>query len=165
MVNISTKKVQARMATGKNLIVVAGNIATGKSTLCKQIKAYTGIEFMEINNQFKHKGDLILESTGLGYRTKEIKKAYDRVFMIKCDVGRTQAFENMKARGKVFKSHELRLGMNEEDFYMHCEQDVKKLRVDFIYNYTLRHQEHLLNALHSFLMELGGAFYHYDLKR
>ena len=88
------------------MIVVAGNIACGKSTLCKRLSKDLNIPFVEINNQYDEPSEnVILESTGLGYRTSNIKTYFKKNFTIKCQVDRDQAFENIRARKKIFKPH------------------------------------------------------------
>jgi len=156
---IKTRKEQERIINeGNILVLVSGNIASGKTTLSKKLSKDLKFPFIEVNNQYNpNSKNIILESTGLGYRTRDIKNLYKKVFIVKCWVTEDQAIKNINNRKKIFKSHEIRLGMSQIDFYYHCLKDVDRLKADICYNYNTDNYKMMLKTLSTWIYEGGGA--------
>jgi len=83
---------------GDLLISIVGNIASGKTTLALKLSAATGIKYMEVNNLSNHKGNLILESSGIGYKYTEAQQAFKQILTVLCAISEEETIKRLEQR-------------------------------------------------------------------
>jgi deoxyadenosine/deoxycytidine kinase len=129
------------------LILVGGNIANGKTTLCKELSNYFNVPYVEINNIDNIYDCMVFESIGLGYRTTAIAEKYSNVIRVKCEVGKNQTYINIDDRKKVFNDNENRLGLTEYEFYNKMKSSMYQYKHDISYDYRKDNIDKIINFI------------------
>ena len=122
--------------SGDLLINVIGNIASGKTTLCKKIMNGLDCDYIEINQMKQNtKPVVLLESSGLGWRVQYIKRKFANVFTIMCytDYPTTvRRIEQRAASGYVYPSNRY----NPIAFYNRLNEDISYCEYDIFIDTT-----------------------------
>jgi hypothetical protein len=132
--NEAVEKPGNKLNNKQLLISVIGNIASGKTTLCKKIAEKFNVQCIEVNEKYKITKPVVLfESSGISWKLNNATRRFSKVITIMVECGKDKTFERLEMR----KNSEYKYPRNEmapKEFYFSLLPQISKLKYDIKYD-------------------------------